>query len=59
MSAARARRLVGLVPQTPADLLYRESARAELAQANAESGTGTTARAALNRLAPGITHPPP
>ncbi|MFF8732333.1 ABC transporter ATP-binding protein [Streptomyces sp. NPDC015171] len=62
--AAQARRLVGLVPQTPSDLLYLESVKAELDQADAESGqeagTGPTARAVLDRLAPGIgdaTHP--
>ncbi|MEV7324895.1 ATP-binding cassette domain-containing protein [Streptomyces sp. NPDC093970] len=52
--AAQARRLVGLVPQTPADLLYLESVKAELDQADAESGTGRSARAVLDRLAPGI-----
>ncbi|MFC9699248.1 ABC transporter ATP-binding protein [Streptomyces sp. NPDC056943] len=63
LSAAEARRLVGLVPQTPTDLLYLESVRQELDQADSESGTavtGTTARALLDRLAPGIaddTHP--
>ncbi|WUT00730.1 ATP-binding cassette domain-containing protein [Streptomyces sp. NBC_00708] len=63
LSAAEARRLVGLVPQTPADLLYLESVDQELAQADRESttgGTGSGARAILNRLAPGIegaTHP--
>ncbi|MGW2051054.1 ABC transporter ATP-binding protein [Streptomyces sp. NPDC001858] len=60
VGAARARRLVGLVPQTPADLLYLESVRAELDQADTESGTELRARAVLDRLAPGIpdsTHP--
>ncbi|AJE43994.1 ABC transporter ATP-binding protein [Streptomyces nodosus] len=60
VSAAEARRLVGLVPQTPADLLYLESVRQELDQADAESGTLVKARALLDRLAPGIddaTHP--
>ncbi|MEU1619507.1 ATP-binding cassette domain-containing protein [Streptomyces sp. NPDC005722] len=59
-SAAEARRLVGLVPQTPADLLYLESVTQELDQADAESGPGEGARAVLDRLAPGIddtTHP--
>ncbi|MFC8823816.1 ABC transporter ATP-binding protein [Streptomyces sp. NPDC057137] len=37
LSAARARRLVGLVPQTPTDLLYLESVKQELAQADHES----------------------
>ncbi|MFJ2784141.1 MULTISPECIES: ABC transporter ATP-binding protein [unclassified Streptomyces] len=61
--AAEARRLVGLVPQTPTDLLYLESVKQELAQADAESGVtdgGVTARALLDRLAPGIpdaSHP--
>ncbi|MEU4086500.1 ABC transporter ATP-binding protein [Streptomyces aureus] len=58
--AAAARRLVGLVPQTPADLLYLESVKQELDQADAESGTEQRARAVLDRLAPGIddaTHP--
>ena len=55
VSAARARALVGLVPQTPADLLYLGSVRAELDQADRESGAGpVTARALLQRLAPGI-----
>ncbi|MFJ4183785.1 ABC transporter ATP-binding protein [Kitasatospora sp. NPDC089509] len=61
LSAADARRLVGLVPQTPTDLLYLESVRDELAQADRESGTeGPTAREILDRLAPGIpdrSHP--
>lgn len=65
LSAAEARRLVGLVPQTPTDLLYLESVEQELDQADTESapGTGVTgpsARAILDRLAPGIdraTHP--
>ncbi|MEW2130949.1 ATP-binding cassette domain-containing protein [Streptomyces sp. NPDC005435] len=58
--SAQARRLVGLVPQTPADLLYLESVKQELDQADTESGTGTRARELLDRLAPGIddaTHP--
>ncbi|MBK3528212.1 ATP-binding cassette domain-containing protein [Streptomyces sp. MBT67] len=65
LSAAEARRLVGLVPQTPTDLLYLESVKQELDQADTESGTGTggkaaagargpSARAILDRLAPGI-----
>nr|WP_231405977.1 ABC transporter ATP-binding protein [Streptomyces clavuligerus] len=72
LPAAEARRLVGLVPQTPTDLLYLDSVRHELDQAERESATGTTAtgsgpagerpsaRALLDRLAPGIdgaTHP--
>ncbi|MER5300707.1 ATP-binding cassette domain-containing protein [Streptomyces lasiicapitis] len=62
VSATEARRLVGLVPQTPTDLLYLESVRQELAQADAESAVegGLPAREILDRLAPGIdgaTHP--
>ncbi len=67
LSAAEARRLVGLVPQTPTDLLYLESVEQELDQADAESWGGSSrgaegadgagapsARALLDRLAPGI-----
>ncbi|GAA1329245.1 hypothetical protein GCM10009647_067820 [Streptomyces sanglieri] len=63
VSATAARQLVGLVPQTPTDLLYLESVKQELDQADSESGVaadGTPARAILDRLAPGIpdtTHP--
>ncbi|MGA5001220.1 ABC transporter ATP-binding protein [Streptomyces arboris] len=64
LSAAEARQLVGLVPQTPTDLLYLESVKQELDQADADSavpdGSGLSARAILDRLAPGIdgaTHP--
>lgn len=77
LSAAEARRLVGLVPQTPTDLIYLESVKQELDQADTESEatvrtgtkagtgaadgvTGPSARAILDRLAPGIdgaTHP--
>ncbi|MGW7062996.1 ABC transporter ATP-binding protein [Streptomyces sp. NPDC054904] len=61
LSAAEARRLVGLVPQTPTDLLYLESVEQELDQADSESEvTGGGARAILDRLTPGIadsTHP--
>ncbi len=55
LPAAQARTLVGLVPQTPADLLYLGSVRAELAQADRESGPSAgTARELLDRLTPGI-----
>ncbi|MFJ7330390.1 ABC transporter ATP-binding protein [Streptomyces cyaneofuscatus] len=58
LSAAEARQLVGLVPQTPTDLLYLESVEQELDQADTESavreGHGLSARAILDRLAPGI-----
>ncbi|MGC4931163.1 ABC transporter ATP-binding protein [Streptomyces sp. DT117] len=64
LTAAEARQLVGLVPQTPTDLLYLESVEQELDQADTESaardGDGLSARAILDRLAPGIdgaTHP--
>ncbi len=52
-----ARRLVGLVPQSAADLLYLPTVAAELAAADAESTAAAgepTARALLDRLAPGI-----
>ncbi|WP_326683271.1 ATP-binding cassette domain-containing protein [Streptomyces microflavus] len=59
LSAAEARALVGLVPQTPTDLLYLESVKQELDQADIESSAsasdgGLTARVILDRLAPGI-----
>ncbi|MEV0581240.1 ATP-binding cassette domain-containing protein [Streptomyces sp. NPDC050392] len=63
LSAVHARRLVGLVPQTPADLLYLESVKQELDQADSESAKeaeSSGARRILDRLAPGIpdnTHP--
>ncbi|MFE7385325.1 ABC transporter ATP-binding protein [Streptomyces zhihengii] len=63
VTATRARQLVGLVPQTPTDLLYLESVRQELDQADSESGLAddaVPARTLLDRLAPGIpdtTHP--
>jgi energy-coupling factor transport system ATP-binding protein len=48
--------LVGLVPQTPADLLYLDTVAEECAQADRESAgsSTTTARQVLDRLAPGI-----
>ncbi|WIX81062.1 ATP-binding cassette domain-containing protein [Amycolatopsis carbonis] len=52
--AARAR--VGLVPQTPSDLLYLDSVAAECRQADVESGAAAgTARALLDRLVPGVS----
>lgn len=52
---AEARRRVGLVPQTPADLLYLATVGAECAQADRESGRDPgTCRALLDRLVPGI-----
>lgn len=62
LPAARARQLVGLVPQTPADLLYQATVEAECAQADRES-TGASpvpTLELLSRLASGIeggTHP--
>jgi energy-coupling factor transport system ATP-binding protein len=53
--AGHARRLVGLVPQTPGDLLYLPTVAAECGQADVESAAvpGTCA-ALLERLLPGI-----
>ncbi len=62
LSAPKARHLVGLVPQTPADLLYLDTVGQECAQADEESdrGSADSARNLLDRLAPDIdsgTHP--
>ena len=57
LSPARARALVGLVPQTPADLLYLETVEAELAQADRDVSDGpgpAPARDILDEIAPGI-----
>jgi len=56
LSPARARRLVGLVPQTPTDLLYLDTVADECAQADRESSGASAvgARALLDRLAPGV-----
>jgi energy-coupling factor transport system ATP-binding protein len=63
---ATARRLVGLVPQASADLLYLDTVEAELAQADREAGAGEhavdadgdigagSAREILEDIAPGI-----
>ncbi|MFK3984415.1 ABC transporter ATP-binding protein [Micromonospora sp. NPDC050397] len=58
VSAHQARRLVGLVPQTPADLLYLNTVGAELAQADDESADASplTARELLDRIALGISN---
>ncbi len=55
LGAGERRSLVGLVPQTAADLLYLDTVGAECAQADRESGvpTGTCARL-LEAVAPGI-----
>ncbi|MFI5837987.1 ABC transporter ATP-binding protein [Micromonospora sp. NPDC051300] len=61
LPAAKARRHVGLVPQSPADLLYLETVDAECDQADRESGAPTgTCRAILDQLVPdlpGDRHP--
>jgi energy-coupling factor transport system ATP-binding protein len=62
LSPQAARALVGLVPQTPADLLYLDTVARELAQADTEAGdvASPSARELLDRLAPGIpddSHP--
>jgi energy-coupling factor transport system ATP-binding protein len=57
LAPAEARRLVGLVPQTPADLLYLDTVEAELAQADrdiCDTPAATSARATLDQIAPGI-----
>ena len=55
LSPAKARALVALVPQTPADLLYLDTVAEELDQADHESGGATgAARRLLDRLAPGV-----
>ena len=55
LSRRAARRVVGLVPQTPSDLLYLETVDAECAAADREAGApaGTTA-ALLARMVPDI-----
>ncbi|WP_027345759.1 ABC transporter ATP-binding protein [Hamadaea tsunoensis] len=56
VTAAAARRLCGLVPQTATDLLYLDTVAAELAQADRDAGRATAgrARAILDAVAPGI-----
>lgn len=53
---AEARRVVGLVPQDPADLLYLERVDAECAQADRDAGGAPAGTAAglLARFAPGV-----
>ena len=57
LSSANARALVGLVPQTPADLLYLDTVAEECEQADRESGPGTSvsARDLFDRLAPDVS----
>ncbi len=72
LSSSRARSLVGLVPQTPADLLYLDTVAEECAQADRESSGDSpsrpgslpahpsTTRDILDRLVPGVpddSHP--
>ncbi|HWC34073.1 MAG TPA: ATP-binding cassette domain-containing protein [Mycobacteriales bacterium] len=45
---------IGLVPQTPADLLYLDTVRAELDTADRDAGPGEPARVLLDRITPGI-----
>ncbi|MEV0944076.1 ATP-binding cassette domain-containing protein [Micromonospora wenchangensis] len=55
LPAGQARRHVGLVPQTPGDLLYLETVDAECRQADRETATAAgTCRSLLDRLAPGL-----
>ncbi|HET8602630.1 MAG TPA: ATP-binding cassette domain-containing protein [Marmoricola sp.] len=55
LAPAERRRLVGLVPQTPADLLYLDTVAAELAVADRDAGSPPGhARSLLDRLAPGV-----
>ncbi|MER7166381.1 ATP-binding cassette domain-containing protein, partial [Micromonospora sp. NPDC000207] len=55
LSAPRARRHVGLVPQTPGDLLYLETVHDECAQADREADAPPgTCRDLLDQLVPGL-----
>ncbi|MBB5871733.1 energy-coupling factor transport system ATP-binding protein [Allocatelliglobosispora scoriae] len=54
VSAAQARKLVGLVPQNATDLLYLDTVDAELGQADRDGATPGTARGLLDAIAPGI-----
>jgi energy-coupling factor transport system ATP-binding protein len=55
LPAARRRRTVALVPQTPGDLLYHSTVALECAQADRETGAadGST-RSLLDRIVPGV-----
>jgi energy-coupling factor transport system ATP-binding protein len=61
LAPAASRGLVGLVPQSPSDLLYLDTVGEELAQADTESRAHPgLARVTLDRLAPNVaaaTHP--
>ncbi len=55
LSAGEARALVGLVPQTAADLLYLETVAEECAAADSQAGVEPgVCRGLLDRLAPGV-----
>lgn len=55
VGADHARRLVGLVPQTAADLLYLDTVAEECAAADEQSGAEAgTCASVLERLAPGV-----
>jgi len=55
LAPAVRRRRVGLVPQTPADLLYLPTVAAECAQADRETGSPAgSCRGLLDRIVPGI-----
>lgn len=55
LSAGRARGLVGLVPQTPGDLLYLPTVAAECAQADSDAhACAGTCAAFLDRMTPGV-----
>lgn len=55
LGPAEARRLVGLVPQTPSDLLYRETVAQECDQADRESGAEAgSCRRLLDSILPGV-----
>ena len=55
VSSSKARELIGLVPQTASDLLYRETVDEECAAADEQAGADVGAcRAILDRLAPGV-----
>lgn len=58
---AQARRHIGLVPQTPADLLYLPTVAAECARADSDATAATgTCRSVLDRLVAGVddgSHP--
>ncbi|MGI9155736.1 MAG: ABC transporter ATP-binding protein, partial [Marmoricola sp.] len=55
LGADQRRSVVGLVPQTPADLLYLPSVAEECAQADKETGSAPgTCRGLLDRVVPGV-----